>query len=340
MATWRQSRAASSGSTNHEWITLCTELAAYEPDALGPTWRTFLERVLPDEPVRAFARRYVGHALAGRVLEHVLAILTGCGRNGKSVFVGAVAAALGDYAGTAENDLFLHREGAHPTGEFDLRGLRWVVVNESDAGRRLAEATVKRLSGGDEIKARRMRQDFVSFIPSHTAALVTNHLPRVSGDDPALWARLRVVPFDVTIPRDEQDPHLGEKLAAEAAAVLAWAVTGWADYSRDGLAEPAAVMAATDAYHAASDAITRFLDQCCLIGPHYYATVTELWDRWTTWATDDGAEPVSKRAFGEALDKRGYPVHRGTGGRRVRRGLGLQANDEDQHDARRLGVVT
>ena len=68
-----------------------------------------------------------------------------------------------------------------------------------------------------------------------------------------------------------------------------------------------AVMAATDAYHAASDAIARFLDQ---------------WDRWTSWATDDGAEPVSKRAFGEALDKRGYPVHRGTGGRRVRRGLG------------------
>ena len=171
--------------------------AAYDPDAQGRIWDEFLARVLPNEAVRGFTQRYIGLGLCGRVLEHTLAILTGIGRNGKGVLYGAVNAALGEYGGTAEPDLFMHREGAHPTGEMDLRGMRFVVVSESDDGRRLAEATVKRLTGGDKIKARRMRQDFVEFDPSHTTALVTNHLPKVSGDDPALWARLRVIPFEV-----------------------------------------------------------------------------------------------------------------------------------------------
>jgi putative DNA primase/helicase len=303
--------------------------AAYRADAQGPTWTAFLARVLPDEDVRGFLARYVGLGLAGRVLEHVLAILTGTGRNGKGVFYGAVGYALGDYAKTAEPDLFMAREGAHPTGEMDLLGVRWVVVSESDQGRRLAEATVKRLSGGDRIRARRMRQDFVEFRPSHTPALVTNHLPRVSGDDPALWARLRVVPFGVTIPADEQDPHLADKLELEADAILSWAVQGWAEYQARGLAEPDAVLRATERYQADSDALGRFLAECCILNPHMWVTVADLFDRWTRWAAEDGTEPMGKRAFGDALDRRGHTVTRGTGGTRIRRGLGLAAEDPE-----------
>jgi len=303
--------------------------AAYDPDAAGPTWDAFLARVLPDEAVRAFLGRYVGVGLAGRVLEHVLAILTGTGRNGKSVFYLAVAHALGDYATTAEPDLFMHRQNAHPTGEMDLLGVRWVVVSESDQGRRLAEATVKRLTGGDRIKARRMRQDFVEFAPSHTAALVTNHLPKVSGDDPALWARLRVVPFNIEIPKPEQDPHLGDKLALEVDAILAWAVAGWVDYRSRGLDEPDAVLQATERYQADADAIGRFITECCILNPHMFATVADLWDRWCQWRIDDGAEEVSKNAFGDALDRRGHMVKRGHGGVRHRVGIGLAADDDE-----------
>ena len=297
--------------------------AAYDPEAAGPLWEAFHERVLPDADVRGFLQRYVGLALCGRVLEHVLAILTGTGRNGKGVFYGAVAAALGDYASTAEPDLFMHRENAHPTGEMDLLGLRWVVVSESDQGRRLAEATVKRLTGGDQIKARRMRQGFVAFAPSHTAALVTNHLPKVSGDDPALWARLRVVPFEVVIPTEEQDPHLSEKLELETAAILAWAVQGWRDYEASGLSEPGAVRKATDAHQADSDAIASFIDDCCVLGKDYTVLAESLWTGWNEWREDAGGEVISKKALGATLEKRGFAAAKGSRGRRIRRGIGL-----------------
>lgn len=305
--------------------------AAFRPGTTGERWEQFLAEVLPDGDVRSFLRRYVGVALAGTVLEHVLCILTGTGRNGKGVFYGAINNALGDYADTAEPDLFMHRDGAHPTGEMDLRGVRWVVVSETDQGRRLAEATVKRLTGGDEIKARRMRQDFVKFKPSHTAALVTNHLPKVS-TDPALWRRLRVVPFDVVIPPGAEDHHLAEQLELELDAVLTWCIAGWADYQRrDGLAEPAAVLAATDAYHTSSDAVARFIAEVCIINPHMHVTVGELWARWCQWCAEDGAEQGAQKAFGIEMDNRGFPAHR-TMNARIRKGLGLLAEDNDSEE--------
>ena len=200
----------------------CTKIttADYDPEQPRDQWETFLETVQPDKGVRGFTQRLVGLALLGEVREHVLGILTGTGANGKSVFTRTMHHTLGDYALTAEPDLFMHRDGAHPTGEMDLLGRRWVSVSETEKDRRLAEATMKRLTGGDRIRARRMRQDFVEFQPSHTAILVTNHLPKVSGDDPAIWRRLRVIPFTVVIPEQQRDPALAARL--EAHTGLCW----------------------------------------------------------------------------------------------------------------------
>ena len=170
---------------------------AYTPDAKSDAWEAFLARVLPDDTVRRFVQRLIGVSLLGAVREHVLAILTGEGANGKGTFYKAVCNTLGDYASTAEPDLFMHRDGAHPTGEMDLLGRRLIVVSESERDRRLAEATMKRLTGGDTIRARRMRQDFVEFTPSHTALLVTNHWPKVSGDDPANGFRHGFLPSQI-----------------------------------------------------------------------------------------------------------------------------------------------
>ncbi len=303
--------------------------AAYVPDAPTATWGTFLAQVLPDTEVREFVQRLAGVGLLGLVVEHVLPILTGTGANGKGTFYKAVSHALGDYASTVEPDLFLHRQGAHPTGEMDLLGIRWCVVSETEKDRRLAEATMKRLTGGDTIRARRMRQDFIEFTPSHTAIMVTNHLPKVSGDDPAIWRRLRVVPFNVVIPEVERDKHLDEQLQLDADAVLAWAVTGYLDYAERGeLAEPDSVVTATDDYQKASDAVARFLDdettRC-----NGFSTNADLFARWSRWAVVDGTEPISQRAFGQALDTHGLPSVKGTGGKRIRRGVILNSEDGD-----------
>lgn len=308
--------------------------AAYHRDERGSgLWEAFLARVLPDSDVRAFVQRVLGVALIGAVREHVLPIWTGTGANGKGVTYGALLHALGDYAAAAEPDLFMAREGAHPTGQMDLRGRRFVVVSESDKDRRLAEATMKRLTGGDKIKARAMRQDFVEFAPSHLAVLVTNHLPKVAGDDDAIWRRMRVVPFAVVIPEADRDPHLGDRLELEADAILAWAVAGLTDYRDRGdrLDEPASVLAATASYRHDSDALARFVAEECIVAPALSVTVKVLRERWEGFCRREGVEPGTAKAFGQALDRRGLAPADSSGGARVRRGIGLRP-DEDSDD--------
>ncbi|WP_235717405.1 DNA primase family protein [Mycolicibacterium goodii] len=305
----------------------------YDPTAPATAWPRFIDQVLPDEQVRAYLQRVAGLSLLGKVAEHILPILTGTGTgaNGKGTWYGAMLFALGDYAAPADPDLFMARDGAHPTGQMDLRGRRLVVVSESDEGRRLAEATMKRLTGGDTVKARHMHRDLVEFTPSHTAFLVTNHLPKVSGDDPAVWRRLRVIPFDVVIPAEDRDPHLDEKLQAEADAVLGWAIAGWNAYRANGdkLAEPPQVLAATGDYQRDSDAVARFIDEECVTSsPVMKATTTELFNAWERWRSADGAEVVSQKAFGQVLDKRGYPAGKPSNGKRWRSGIALAVKAE------------
>lgn len=300
---------------------------ADDPARFGTNWTAFLERVQPDDDMRGFAQRLIGVGLIGRIVEHILPILVGTGANGKSVFCEAIQFALGDYAITAEPDLLMHRDGGHPTGEMDLRGCRWVIVSESEKDRRLAETTVKRLTADATVRARKMRQDFVEFKASHTLMLVTNHKPKVSGDDQAIWRRLRVVPFNVQIPRIEQDTGLGEKLQLEADAVISWAIAGLVAYWQHGLDEPRQVQSATAMYHRESDAIGRFIADRCVTGPKRKVEPKRLHAVWCAWQAEDGCEAVGLRAFNAAMEERGYATGKPSNGKRWRLGIGLAADD-------------
>lgn len=298
----------------------------YDPDASSDTWDEFLAATLPDEEVRRFLQRIVGLSLVGHVIEHVLPILTGSGRNGKGTFVRTVANALGDYAIETEPDLFMARERAHPTGLLDLRGVRFATCQETDAGRRLDVAVVKRLTGGDTIRARRMRQDYIEFTPSHQPFLITNHLPKVPADDPALWARLLVVPFDQSF-LGREDRGLEERLAKELPAVLAWAVAGWLDYQRAGsLQPPESVTAATSSYRVNNDHLAQFIEDRCILNPHMYVRSSLLWSEWEAWCTSGNVRPGTNRTFKADLEAHGIVHERGMEGVRYR-GIGLAGQE-------------
>jgi len=294
----------------------------FDPDASSETWDEFLAATLPDEQVRRFLQRVVGLSLAGKVIEHVLPILTGSGRNGKGTFVRTIASALGDYAIETEPDLFMARERAHPTGLLDLRGVRFATCQETDAGRRLDVAAVKRLTGGDTIRARRMRQDYIEFTPSHQPFLITNHLPKVPADDPALWARLLVVPFDQCF-LGREDRGLEERLAQDLPAVLAWAVNGWTDYQRLGcLHPPESVTAATASYRVTNDHLAQFIEDRCLLNPDMHVMSSALWSEWEAWCHASGIRPGTNRTLKADLESHGIVHERSMHGIRYR-GIGL-----------------
>jgi putative DNA primase/helicase len=307
--------------------------AAWRPDVQnGQRWQAFLERVLPDPEVRHYLQRLVGLSLLGRVVEHIFAVLTGPGGNGKGTAYGALLWMLGDYGHAAEMDLFMQAKSnpnqASPA-LMSLRGKRLVVASETEKGKKLAVALMKNLTGGDPITTRPLYGHPVTFAPSHTVLMVTNDPPKVPGDDPAVWRRIRVVPFEVVIPEGEIDRHIDVRLQLDADAILSWAVEGYRQYETRGrLDEPQAVLEATGDYQAQSDVVRAFIGDSCLTGPLYLEPFSTLYERWTRYAKTEGGEPGSPKAFGQALDRLGYPDKRTKAGRH-RQGLRLYADDAD-----------
>ena len=146
-----------------------------------------------------------------------------------------------------------------------LRGARFVVADEPEAGARLRESHVKALTGSDRITARALYSDPIEFDPTFTLALVTNHRPAVQGTDAGIWRRLLLIPFTVTIPPADQDPDLAMKLAAEADGILSWAIAGCLEWQDRGLDPPVAVTAATDDYRTEQDHVASFIDDECFL---------------------------------------------------------------------------
>ncbi len=312
----------------HDPADLLTKVAGcgYDPEGQAPRFEQFLAEILPDAAIRGYVARVLGHALPGQVLEHVLAIFTGTGQNGKSTLIEVAGmAAFGDYAMAAEPDLLVDRGAVHTTGQADLLGVRLAVCSETDEGRKLAAATVKRLTGGDKVRARRMRQDNIEFTPSHTVLMVTNHKPKVAGDDPALWRRLRIVPFDVVVANP--DKRLRQQLELELPGILRWLVDGYRDWNDNGLDEPASVTAATEAYRATSDALGRFLDECVHQTPFGTVKARELFGLWSSWCHENGETPGSEVTFAEAMSQRGLKKTKRNG---VQTYIGLMLLDSSE----------
>ena len=301
---------------------------AYDPGTDCTEWERFLGRVLPDAEERAYLQRVIGQSVYGRVREHLFPVLIGTGANGKGTAYGAMTNALGDYATVINPELLMTRERGGIGGPemMTLLGARLVIGSETEEGRKLDEATMKRLTGGDELTARRLYSPPVSWQPSHQIVYVTNALPTVKGNDPAVWRRVRVVPFDVVVPAEERDPTLPERLALHADAVLSWIVAGHFDYEDNGgMREPASVLHATGAYQADSDAVARFIADACETSPYVHATTREVFTAWTRWAASEGAETVSERKFSGELTRLGFEA------RKTNRGkvwAGLKPADE------------
>ncbi len=287
----------------------CTKITGVDPDVSCPiaTWLTFLDRIMGgDAELIAFLQRLTGYALTGSTREHVLAFLFGTGANGKSTFLNAVTGSTGDYHHAAPIETFTaSNSDRHPTDLAGLRGARLVTSIETEEGRRWAESRIKALTGGDPIAARFMRQDFFEYVPQFKLLIAGNHKPALRSVDEAIRRRFHLIPFTVTIPPNERDRDLHDKLRDEWPGILAWMIEGCLEWQRLGLAPPAAVTDATAAYLEAQDAIAAWIDEQCERAATAWERSSLLFGSWKAWAERSGEPPGDAKRFRDRLELRG-----------------------------------
>lgn len=282
---------------------------AYDPAAACPTFLAFLNTIFRGRATLIdYVQHWAGYSLTGDTREQALLLCHGTGANGKTTLMQALTGVLADYAATLAAETLLARKGDAGLIMNDLatlQGARFAVVVESDMGRRLSEALVKTITGGEPLKVKRLYADVYAITPTFKLWLGTNHKPVIRGTDKGIWRRMKLVPFDVVIPEAEQDHQLLEKLERERPGILRWAVEGCVAWYRHGLGTPDEVRQATAAYRGEMDPLADFFADRCVLDPAAHVPAADLYSNYTDWAKHAGETPLSQKALAGHLVDRG-----------------------------------
>ncbi len=319
----------------HDQEQLITKLApvTYDADAACPRFMQFMTDVFDHNAnIIQFMQRLLGYSLTGDTSEQVMAFAYGAqGSNGKSTLLELFLNILGDYGETTASDTFTlkHNEGI-PNDIARLRGARFVKISELKENTKLNEALIKQITGQDKLTARFLRQEFFSFMPAFKLMILTNHKPRLTGDDPALWRRIVLIPFLQRFTGERKDKHLPEKLAKEWSGILNWCLTGCLEWQRIGLEPPEEVRQATKEYQSESDVLNNWVSDCCLARPNLQTKTAMLFNSYESWCEENAERNyLSRNKFTQKLVEKGFEVHRGTKGVRFIRGLALLDLERD-----------
>jgi putative DNA primase/helicase len=269
-----------------------------------------------DAELIRFLQAWTGYTLTGSVKEECLAFLHGTGANSKGTVTECIRALMGDYAMTAPESLFVVDRNSSATNDIArLSGCRMACAAELDESASFAESRLKAITGRDAITARFLHREFFDFQPTHKFWISGNHKPSVRGVDHGIWRRIRLIPFTVTIPKEERDLELADKLRVELPGILNWAIASCLLWQREGLQTPQCVAKATADYQAAEDVVGQFLDDCTDTDTTERTLQSSLYECYQAWTAKQGIKkPLTATMLNRKLEERGMKRGKVRGG--------------------------
>lgn len=269
-------------------------------------WLQFLDEITNgDKALQAYIQRCIGYSISGSNREQCAYFLYGIGNNGKSTFLDTIADMIGSYASNTQPDTLMlqSRLGSSGGGANSdiarLKSARFVTCEEPTEGVRLNEGLLKQLTGGSKVTCRFLYGDEFEYTPEFKIWVATNHKPVIRGTDVGIWRRIKLIPFEVNIPKDKVDKNLKFKLRKEFPQILAWAVDGCMLWQKEGLEEPLCVLDATKDYKQEMDLIAGFVEQCVVIdydcNDRFVAS--DLFKVYSKWAKQNNEYEMSSKKF-------------------------------------------
>lgn len=303
----------------HDPNYLCSHITDTDfiDSARSELWEKFLHRATGgDENFSSYLARFAGYCLGGSIGEKCFFFVYGPGDTSKSTFLNAIGRMMGDYCAFVNIDTWMKQQsiGGNRGDLVRLMGCRVAISGEPNAGSRFDSSLIKQFTGGDPITFAAKYQGECTFKPKAKIVMAGNDSPAIRGGDEPLWRRMRRIPFDVQIPRDEQDRKLADKLAEPdvRSAILAWAINGLREWKRSGLGMCEAVAGSTAEYRESEDEFMQFIGDNYVITGNENDTVgsTELSVAYEEWSRREMAAKMSGKSIVSRLVQLGCKKHR------------------------------
>jgi putative DNA primase/helicase len=317
----------------------------YDPAAACPTWDAAMLRAMGGGPgaseaaqeravqMTQYIETALGYSLSADTGGKAFFMAFGAsGNNGKTTTLSLIRELLGPYGTIIQVERLLQRNDASNNAQSDLadiRGKRFVQTSEVPTNARLSAGALKRMvQGFGTMKAARKYENMIEFKETYHIWLDSNPLPEIDSDDQAFCNRLHPIPFTVSIPDDQIDRDMPQKLLAEGVGILAKLVAGAVRYFKSGLQRPEEVAAARAEWREEFDVIRRFIEDRCTLGDTQRTQASVLYNAFTEWCRAEGEKcGMSQTDFGGRLRKRGIEKRR-PGGQRFYFGIGLKGEGE------------
>jgi putative DNA primase/helicase len=297
----------------------------YDPKARAPIFETYLKRVLPDQERQKVLAEYLGYVFikhgSNALKEEKALVLYGTGANGKSVFFEIVNALLG-----VENvSSFSLQSLTNENGYFRAKLANRLLNYASEINGNLEASTFKQLVSGEPVEARLPYGQ--PFILKQYAKLIfnCNELPKDVEHTNAYFRRFLIIPFDVTIPPQEQDKQLHIKIIEnELSGVFNWVLDGLNRLlHQKHFSECEAAQQAVEQYRIESDSVQMFLSE---YGYHISTTkgtpLKNMFADYKSYCIENGFKTCSVRTFSDRLRSSGYQIDR--------KNYGMEVNSEKE----------
>jgi putative DNA primase/helicase len=306
----------------------------YDPSAKYPKWMEFLQMIMADdEDDIHWLQKAIGYSLTGEGDAKMFAFLYGGGDNGKSTFLEIISMLAGEYAQKSSIEALLagqrSKEQKNTPFTAALRGARFVSTDEMMENSTLNASLMKDLTGGDTLTGMAKYQDPITFKPFHFLWLDGNTKPIIRDDSDAMWGRVKLVKFGVTIPSEMRKPMnvVKDMFRAELSGILNWAIEGAIIAYREGIGTTKSILTETKEYRDDEDFIGRWLKEKCNLEPDKHTDKQGAYNAFRKWAEAEGIQDIPQgKTLTRRLDKFGITL--GGQGRKDYIGFRLSTPEE------------
>ena len=287
----------------------------YDPTADCPKWEQFILDIMDGkEHMRDYLARCCGYTLTADTSGQCFFMPWGTGGTGKSTMLRVMAGVMGTYCKQADAEMFMVKRGdsGQPFEMAGMEGVRLLMAIETEEGKKLALAKLKRMTGQDPITACYKFQHQYEFVPQWKVWLATNDAPSTRADDDAFWDRAKPIPFEIKFRNTEKEikDYAEILLREEGPGILNWKLAGLKQYREIGLAHPEDVAQKADEWRDRDDWLARFIEDVGLEPTddrQKFVTKHDLWSAFSRWSEQTKqANRVDEKGFTQAMRRKGY----------------------------------